>query len=97
MKTTIARWESRGGKYAVELYALPWSPTSSRRIYCYASYVNSNRDGGGYFGRKDIPEVITEMEVRVNAGEFQADANKTPMVRVFSIDGLTDIRAEKTK
>lgn len=71
----IARWESRGGRYVVELH----KAEGSGFYYC--------GDGcGGYFGN-DLTEAeaiaLTEQRCQPGAGYFQPDANKTALRRVL--------------
>jgi hypothetical protein len=69
--TRIARWESRGGAYVVELYKQDGSGFSYRGTGC-----------GGYLGNDwTEAEVLEAFQARVDSGYFQPDANKTPMKR----------------
>lgn len=77
----IARWESRGGKYWVELYFNP-----AFRLANGSTVVDAHYKGQGCGGsvRGNTPdEAIADMEQRVASGYFQADANKTPMRRTL--------------
>ena len=67
------RWESRGGKYWIEL----------RHDKFGFSY--KGHDCGGYLGTS--PESVNGFMDRLKAGEFQADANTTAMREVAG--GLT--------
>jgi hypothetical protein len=69
----IARWESRSGKWWVEI------EPSSFGGFNYAAADRSL----GYLG--NIPEIaaLREMQKRVDQRLFQPDANKTPMKRTF--------------
>ena len=62
------RWESKGGKYWVEL----------RHDKFGFSY--KGHDCGGYLGTS--PQTVNSFMDRLKAGEFQADANRTPMREV---------------
>ena len=67
----IARWESRGGAHAVELWKQEGSGWSYRAT-----------GAGGYLGNsfRDDVEALAAFQPRVN--DFQPDSNKTPMRRV---------------
>jgi hypothetical protein len=76
----IARWESRGGKYWVDLYF-----NSCFHLDNGTDIVNTFYRGQGCGGSVDgqtETEAITAMQARIDRGYFQADANKTPMHRV---------------
>ena len=78
----IARWESRGGKYWVNLYFNPAFHLCNGTDMVDAHYRG---DGccGGVDGVKTESEAIAAMQSRyIDRGYFQADANKTPMHRV---------------
>ena len=66
--TNIRRWESKGGKYWVEL-------RHDSRGFSY-----KGRDCGGYLGKD--PTEYERFIKRLELGEFQADANNTPMREV---------------
>ena len=71
---TIARWESLGGRYIVELVKANGSGFYYRGDEC-----------GGYLGNDLTQEqAIAEIEARCEpgAGYFQPDYNKTAMKRV---------------
>lgn len=75
----IARWESRGGKYWVDLFFNPC-------FYCCdgTTAVDAHYRGAGCGGPVDgvqtEAEAIAAMQTRyVDRGYFQADANTTPM------------------
>lgn len=70
MDKVIARWESKSGKYWVEL-------TSSESGVSYGA-----PGAGGSLGRVGDSEAIAEIQRRVDLGYFQPDANKTPMKKV---------------
>lgn len=71
MKTTIARWESRGHAHWAELY---------RDDYGYASYHASGFLGP--YAETDM-QAITKFSVeRIQTGYFLPDVAKTPMLRV---------------
>jgi hypothetical protein len=68
----IARWESKSGKYWVEL-----TRSESGSVFYDAPQAT------GSLGRDLTDEqAVTDMQARVNKGYFQPDANKTPMRRV---------------
>ena len=62
----LRRWESRGGKYWVELSEDKWG----------YSYTGSG--SGGCFRHDGLPDFLA----RIERGDFQADANTTPMREV---------------
>ena len=78
----IARWESRGGKYWVNLFFNPCFHLCNGTDVVDAHYRGDNC-GGPVDGQTEA-EAITTMQIRVDRGYFQADANKTPMHRVNS-------------
>ena len=68
----VASWESRSKKWFVDLY---------RDVATGYSY--RGRGCGGYLGA--LPSdacAIAQIETRVERGDFQPDANTTPMRRV---------------
>ena len=71
----IGRWESKGGKYWVELSEDEWGYD-----YRSDSGLGSFRMGGQY------PNNLAGFMVRVARGDFQADANTTPMVQTRGSD-----------
>jgi hypothetical protein len=78
----IARWESRGGKYWVNLYFNPAFHLCNGTDIVDAHYRGDNCSGG-VDGVKTESEAIAAMQSRyIDRGYFQADANKTPMHRV---------------
>jgi hypothetical protein len=81
MEKKIARWESRGGKYWVDLYYNPAFKLADGSTIVDAHYRG---DGcGGSIQAQSEAEAIASMQKRVDAGYFQADANKTPMKRTI--------------
>ena len=73
MKTTIARWESRGHAHWAELYRDDYG-------YGYASYHASGFLGP--YAETDM-QAITKFSVeRIQTGYFLPDVAKTPMLRV---------------
>ncbi len=80
MEKRIARWESRGGKYWVDLYFNPEFKLASGQIIVDAHYSGTGCGGG--VPAQSESEAITHMQGKVDSGYFQADANKTPMRRV---------------
>ena len=76
----IARWESRGGKYWVNLYFNPAFHLANGTDMVDAHYCD-DRSGGPVDGQTES-EAIAAMQTCVDRGYFQADANKTPMHRV---------------
>ena len=70
-KTKIASWRSHFGRWWLDLYR------SDDGVYTYEA------SGAGGCLNKDLTEqeAIDLMESRKN--DFQPDANKTPMIRVF--------------
>jgi hypothetical protein len=75
----IARWESRGGKYWIDLYYNPSFKLADGTTVIDAHY---HGDGcGGSVTATSEASAITAIQTRVDAGYFQADANKTPMHR----------------
>jgi len=78
----IARWESRGGKYWVDLYFNPCFYFCDGTTAVDANYESDN-SFGGVDNVSTEAEAIAAMQTRyVDRGYFQADANKTPMHRV---------------
>jgi hypothetical protein len=78
----IARWESRGGKYWVDLFFNPAFHLCNGTDVVDAHYRGDNC-GGGVDGVSTEAEAIAAIQTRyVDRGYFQADANKTPMRRV---------------
>jgi hypothetical protein len=77
----IARWESRGGKYWVDLFFNPAFHLCNGADVVDAHY-RGDGCGGGVDGVKTESEAIAAMQARIDRGYFQADANKTPMHRV---------------
>ena len=78
----IARWESRGDKYWVDLYFDPCFTFNDGSTAVDAHY-RGDGCGGGVDGVSTEAEAIAAMQTRyVDHGYFQADANKTPMHRV---------------
>jgi hypothetical protein len=76
----IARWESRGGKYWVDLYYNPSFKLANGNTVIDAHYKG---DGcGGSVDAYSEESAIAAIQRRVDLGYFQADANKTPMHRV---------------
>ena len=76
----IARWESRGGKYWVDLFFNPAFHLCNGQTVVDAHY-RSDGCGGGITAQTET-EAITAMQVQIDRGYFQAAANKTPMHRV---------------
>jgi hypothetical protein len=70
---TLARWESRGGSYYVELRTDPWG-------YSYKAAGKAVRASGNFLAPTD-EAAIAHMESRKD--DYQPDANKTPMRRIF--------------
>lgn len=81
----IARWESRGGKYWVELFYNPSFLLASGETVIDAHYRGA-RCGGGIMATSES-DAIAKLQTRADAGYFQADANKTPMHRVKITEG----------
>jgi hypothetical protein len=77
----LGRWESRGGKYWVELHSGYFSPIANPETLIYSARY-SGADCGGSLSAGSDHEAMIEIERRIAAGYFQADANKTPMRRV---------------
>lgn len=75
--TFVARWESRGGKYWVELYFNPSFRLNDGRVVVDASYKGDGCGGG--LEAKTQEEAINAMKARIAAGYHQADANRMPM------------------
>lgn len=76
----IARWESRGGKYWVDLFYNPCFHLMNGTDVVDAHY--RGRGCGGGIDASSESEAITAMQARIDRGGFQPDAAKTPMVRV---------------
>lgn len=68
----IARWESKGGKYWVEV-----------EEFDSGGWGYSGKGCGGVMGATSREDAIEKMRVRVCAGEFLPDAAKTPMSRTI--------------
>lgn len=77
----IARWESRGGKYWIDLYFNPCFHFCDGTSAVDAHY-RGRGCGGGVDGVTTENEAIAAMQAQIDRGYFQADANKTPMHRV---------------
>ena len=81
MERLVAAWESRGGKYRVELRKRP-------RSWNYLEYTDGRTRGFGYWpalgqGRDEQAKYgLVDFGRRLRAGHFQADNNKSPMRRV---------------
>ena len=71
MKTLIAQWKSKSGKWYADLY---------QDDYGYG-YCGNNC--GGSLAAKTEAEAIAEIENRNAFGWFQPDMNKTPLKRVM--------------
>jgi hypothetical protein len=69
----VGRWESRGGRYWVELH---------RGRYDYYYYSDNS---SGSIGHPNMPEhgAVAVMQSMMDRGEFLPDKAKTPMRRVF--------------
>ena len=80
MERKIARWESRGGKYWVELFYNPAFKLANGNFMIDAHY-RGNSCGGGVVAISE-DSAIAEMQKKIDMGYFQADANKTPMRRI---------------
>lgn len=78
----IAAWESKGGKYRVELYRDAWG-------YRY----KANGAGGNLGALANDAAALAAIEQWLP--DFQADANKTPMRRVSTGPAL--VEPESTK
>lgn len=81
MKRQIARWESRGGKHWVNLYYDPAFRLVDGRTVSSADYEAP--DCGGNLGSCTETEAARKLQVMVDTGYFQPDANKAPMKRVL--------------
>ena len=66
-KTSVARWESRGGHYYVEIFRDAMG------------YTYSGRGCGGVIAATGDSDAIEQIAARLQ--DFQADATKTPMRR----------------
>jgi hypothetical protein len=79
-KQTLARWQSRGGRYWTELYAetLPG---------CAAAFSYRSDDGGGYLGHC-APEVAMQHAAR------QAGFAPSKMPRIYFNETLAAALAE---
>lgn len=71
VRDLLARWESKGGKYWVEVYG-------DERGQTYRS-----DDGGGNLGNIGEDAAIEQVEKRVLRGDFLPDRAKTPMVMTY--------------
>ena len=69
MSDEVARWQSKGGKYTLSLFRDD------------TGFFYRGTDCGGYLGPMDTLTAIADIERRLP--DFQADANKTPMRRVY--------------
>ena len=76
----IARWESRGGKYWVDLFFNPVFHLCDGTDVVDAHYRGDNCNGP--VNGQTESEAIAAMQAQIDHGYFQADANKTPMHRV---------------
>lgn len=76
----IARWESKGGKYWVDLYFNPAFKLADGRTVADAHYRGDS--SGGSIQAGTAAEAINVMQKRIDRGGFQPDAAKTPMRRV---------------
>jgi hypothetical protein len=76
----IARWESKTGKYWVDLYFNPAFKLANGQTVVDAHY-RGDSSGGGIQASTEA-EAITAMQQRIDRGGFQPDASKTPMRRV---------------
>lgn len=77
----IARWESRGGKYWVDLFFNPAFHLCNGQTVVDAHYRGEGC-GGPVNGQTEL-EAIATMQTQIDRGYFQADANKTPMHRTI--------------
>ena len=68
---TLAKWESKSGKYWVTLTRNTYGVSYTAPQAC-GTFANPITDA----------DAIAEMEKQVSEGYFQPDANKTPMKRV---------------
>jgi len=82
----LAKWVSRGGAFFVDLY------NSDDGYYYVSNYRKCDciemRDGKKvYVGMLTMPlknrSAITEMQARVNAGQFQPSGSKLPMEKII--------------
>lgn len=87
----IARWETPGGKYWVDLYFNPAFTLANGRVVVYAHYRSDDSTGG--IQANTEAEAIAVMQRKVNAGQFQPDAAKKPMKRVLDAKALDARRA----
>jgi len=71
VRDLLARWESKGGKYWVEVYSDETGQT-------YRS-----DDGGGNLGNIGEDAAIEQVEKRVLRGDFLPDRARTPMVMTY--------------
>ena len=85
----IARWESKTGKYWVDLYFNPAFKLANGQTVVDAHYRGDSSGGCPRFGNcacgiqaSTEAEAITAMQQRIDRGGFQPDASKTPMRRV---------------
>ena len=79
-KKRIARWESRGGKYWVDLFFDPCFTLANGQTVVDAHYRGEGC-GGGITAQTET-EAIAAVQAQIDRGYFQADANKTPTHRV---------------
>ncbi len=71
MEITLAKWESKSGKYWVTLTRSDYGVSYTAPQAC-GTFANPITDA----------EAIAQMANQVALGYFQPDANKTPMRRV---------------
>lgn len=72
-RVLIARWESRNGKYAVELF----------RYLTDGAYGYTSDNCGGHLGLlNSVEDAINAVQSKVESGYFLPDSYKTAMVRV---------------
>lgn len=91
-KKRIARWESKGGKYWVDLYYNPAFELSDGRVVIDAHY-QGHGCGGSVPDATSEQDAIDRMQQRVDRGYFQADANKTPMKRTVFLSNDYRLKA----
>ncbi len=80
MAEIIARWESRGGKYWVEMDLFIPSEGDYAGVEMYG-YVGDH--GGGGLAARNRDDAFVEMQAKIDRGQFLPDKAKTPMRRVF--------------
>jgi len=81
----LARWESRSRKYWAEAWSGHYIATDDPlKLLRYAAWYRGRGCGGTIVADNDV-DTIKVMENKIARGEFQPDANKTPLRRV----GLT--------